>query len=218
MPLFPLGTALMPGAFLPLQIFEPRYVALLQNLLAGQPEQDPVFGVIAIRKGREVGEQAIGTHGLRALHTVGCTAHIMQAADVGSDRYVVVSQGRTRFRLDALHDGGTPYHQGEVTLLAEIDGDLDDVRTQGHQLRTEAADYRAYVGVDEPDIPEDDRELSYWLPQTVDIDVGERQQLLTSETTASRLRLSRHILRREHALTSALGTLGRPDLGPISAN
>lgn len=66
LPLFPLGTVLMPGAQLPLQIFEPRYVALLRDLLAGQDERSPLFGVVAIREGYEVGDD-----GVRALHPVG---------------------------------------------------------------------------------------------------------------------------------------------------
>ncbi|MGB3184665.1 MAG: LON peptidase substrate-binding domain-containing protein [Ornithinimicrobium sp.] len=217
-PLFPLGTALMPGAFLPLQIFEPRYVVLLQDLLAGQPERDPAFGVVAIRKGHEVGEQGVGKHGLAALHTVGCMAHIVQAADAGNDRYLVVSQGRSRFRLAALVESPTPYFCGDVTWIEEVDGDSDEMHLLGHRLRAAAADFRAEIGVDEPEIPDDDRELSYWLPQLLDLDVGERQQLLMSQTTVTRLRLARHLVRREHALTSALGTLGRPEIGPISAN
>ncbi len=217
-PLFPLGTALMPGAFLPLQIFEPRYVTLLQDLLAGQPERDPAFGVLAIRKGYEVGEQGVGTDGLTALHTVGCMAHIVQAADAGNDRYLVVSQGRSRFRLAALVESAAPYFCGDVRWIEEVDGDIDEMHVLGHRLRAAAADFRAEIGVEEPEIPDDDRELSYWLPQLLDLDVGERQQLLMSPTTVTRLRLARHLVRREHALTSALGTLGRPEIGPISAN
>lgn len=217
-PLFPLGTTLMPGAILPLQIFEPRYVTLLQDLLAGQPERDPTFGVIAIRKGHELGEHSVARGGLAALYPVGCMAHIMQAADAGDERYLVVSQGRGRFRLQALADSPAPYFEGEVTWLEEIDGQAQDVGVQSGKLRSEVADSWADLGGEEPKMPANNRELSYWLPQMLDLDVGERQQILMSPTTVTRLRLSRHLLRREHALTSALGRLGRPEIGPISAN
>lgn len=217
-PLFPLGTTLMPGALLPLQIFEPRYVRLLEDLLAGQPERDPVFGVIAIRKGHELGEASVAKGGLASLYAVGCTAHIMQAADAGEGRYLVVSQGRTRFRLRAFAESSAPYFEGEVTWLEEVDGDAEDVELHGERLRAEADSFASEHGGDEPEIPANDRELSYWLPQLVDLDVAERQQLLTSPNTATRLRLARHLLRRERALTEALGTLGRPEIGPISAN
>ena len=54
-PLFPLGTPLFPGVVLPLQIFEPRYRRLMQDLEA-HPEDGErrFFGVVAIRQGCEV--------------------------------------------------------------------------------------------------------------------------------------------------------------------
>ncbi|MGB5953583.1 MAG: LON peptidase substrate-binding domain-containing protein [Ornithinimicrobium sp.] len=217
-PLFPLGTTLMPGAILPLQIFEPRYVRLLKDLLAGQPERDAAFGVVAIRKGHEVGEQGVGKHGLAALHTVGCMAHIVQAADAGNDKYVVVSQGRARFRLESLTQSPAPYFCGDVTWLDEVEGDREEVELLGHRLRAEIAAFDAEFGDEEREVPDGDQELSYWLPQMVDLDTAERQSILSSATTASRLRLAWHLLRREHALSTALGTLGRPEIGPISAN
>ena len=96
LPLFPLGTVLMPGGRLPLQIFEPRYVRLLRDLLDGQDERSPVFGVVAIREGYEVGDD-----GVRALHPIGCGALLTQAAALEGERFLVVSVGTDRFRLDA---------------------------------------------------------------------------------------------------------------------
>ena len=51
LPMFPLGTVLLPGAVLPLHVFEPRYRQLVQDCLAGEPE----FGVVLIERGSEVG-------------------------------------------------------------------------------------------------------------------------------------------------------------------
>ena len=53
LPLFPLGTALMPGMDLPLHIFEERY----RRMLIDQHGADPLFGVVMIRSGREVVDQ-----------------------------------------------------------------------------------------------------------------------------------------------------------------
>ena len=53
-PMFPLEVAMLPGEELPLRIFEPRYSAMVSDCLAG----DPVFGVVLIAAGREVGETA----------------------------------------------------------------------------------------------------------------------------------------------------------------
>ncbi len=71
-PMFPLEVAMLPGEELPLRIFEPRYTALVSDCLAG----DPVFGVVLIAAGREVG-------GGEARHDVGALARIVEHADLG---------------------------------------------------------------------------------------------------------------------------------------
>lgn len=217
LPLFPLGTALMPGAFLPLQIFEPRYVALLQHLISTQDEQPPVFGVVAIRKGFEVGE-----HGARALHSIGCSAQIRQATSLGEDRYLIIAEGRTRFELgDIEHDSTTPYAVAQVNWLLDVDGDSDEVGTLAALLRRDVAAYRESLGEEILEAPDEDRDLSYWLPQALDLDLSDRQQMLATDTTETRLRLCRQIVRRERALTASLGTIGHSlgGLGgPMSPN
>ena len=50
LPMFPLGTPLVPGALLPLQIFEPRYQLMMSDVLhASEPE----FGVVLLLPSRE---------------------------------------------------------------------------------------------------------------------------------------------------------------------
>ena len=51
LPMFPLGTVLMPSGFLPLHLFEERYRRMIVDLLEGDRE----FGVVLIRRGSEVG-------------------------------------------------------------------------------------------------------------------------------------------------------------------
>ncbi len=204
----------MPGAHLPLQIFEPRYVALLRDLVESQGEQAPVFGVVAIRKGFEVGE-----HGVSALHTVGCAAHLLQAADLGEQRFVVVAQGTDRFELGPLHESAsTPYTVAEVTWLEEVEGDRVEVELLAARLRTQLADHHARIGADPTPAPEDNRELSYWLPQALSLELSDHQQLLATVDTESRLRLGAKLLRREHALAVSLGTVGRPPDQGMSLN
>ncbi|MFG3255829.1 LON peptidase substrate-binding domain-containing protein [Streptomyces sp. NPDC048172] len=91
LPLFPLNTVLFPGLVLPLNIFEPRYRALMRDLL-DLPEDAPRrFGVVAIRDGREVAPTAtglpdsaplpgteaaagFGPDPIKSFYTVGCVA------------------------------------------------------------------------------------------------------------------------------------------------
>ncbi|SFC74139.1 LON peptidase substrate-binding domain-containing protein [Streptomyces aidingensis] len=60
LPLFPLSTVLFPGLVLPLNVFEARYRALVEELLK-LPEDGPrPFGVIGIRDGHEVAPTSLG--------------------------------------------------------------------------------------------------------------------------------------------------------------
>ena len=52
MPMFPLGTVLLPGGLLPLRLFEPRYLALLADVLA---DDEPEIGFVLIERGVETG-------------------------------------------------------------------------------------------------------------------------------------------------------------------
>lgn len=213
LPLFPLGTVLMPGARLPLQIFEPRYVQLLKDLLDGQDERSPVFGVVAIREGFEVGED-----GVRALHPVGCGALLTQAAALEGERFLVVSEGTDRFRLDAIDESaGTPYTTARITWLTEPDGDPATVIELAARLRSELRAFAAVTGC-EPEIPVDDRLLAYAVPETVSLDVADRQRLLSSSDTESRLRLGLQLVRREREFADALGAVGSAPLPPFSPN
>ncbi|KRF39945.1 peptidase S16 [Terrabacter sp. Soil811] len=213
LPLFPLGTVLMPGARLPLQIFEPRYVQLLKDLLDGQDERLPVFGVIAIREGFEVGDD-----GVRALHPVGCGALLVQAAALEGERFLAVSEGTDRFRLDAIDESaGTPYTTARITWLPEPDGDVPAITVLAARLRAELTAFAAATGA-EPELPTEDRSLAYAVPDTVSLDVADRQRLLASSDTESRLRLGIRLVRREREFASALGAVGRAPIPPFSLN
>ena len=214
LPLFPLGTVLLPGAQLPLQIFEPRYVALLRDLIEAQEESTPLFGVVAIREGYEVGDD-----GVRALHPIGCAALLTQAAELEDERYLVISVGTDRFRLDGINaDAATPYVTGEVTWLDEPGGDGDRVTRLAGRMRDELTAYGALLGLEEPDLPSDDRLLSYAVPQTVPLDVADRQSLLESTDTESRLRLGLSLVRRERQFVIALGAVAQPPHPPMNLN
>ncbi|GAA2740326.1 LON peptidase substrate-binding domain-containing protein [Terrabacter aerolatus] len=213
LPLFPLGTVLMPGGRLPLQIFEPRYVQLLKDLIDGQDERSPVFGVVAIREGFEVGDD-----GVRALHPVGCGALVTQAAALEGERFLVISEGTDRFRLDDIDESaGTPYTTARITWLTEPDGDAATVVELAARLRAELTSFADATG-GEAEIPDDDRLLAYAVPETVSLDVADRQRLLSSSDTESRLRLGLGLVRREREFADALGAVGSAQLPPFSPN
>jgi hypothetical protein len=203
---------LVPGAQLPLQIFEPRYVELLSDLVraSGVPE----FGVVAIRQGHEVGAAAA-----RDLHEVGCVARLDRAASAGEGRYLVLSTGVRRFHLDSLADGaGTAYLMGEVTDLGEPSGDLEAATDLAARLRRALHRYAATVGAQEPQWPADAVELSYAVGAAMGLDLGDRQRLLAAADTETRLRLGLLLVQREHALAQTLGVVPPPASSPYNPN
>jgi Lon protease-like protein len=87
-PLFPLSTVLFPAGRLPLRIFEPRYVAMTRSCL----RDSTTFGVALIRGGFEVGRPAIP-------YEVGCTVRIVECRETAPNRFALLAQGETVFRI-----------------------------------------------------------------------------------------------------------------------
>lgn len=96
-PLFPLGTVLFPGGFLPLQIFEVRYLDMIQRCHAeGMP-----FGVVCLTQGQEV-QQLDGGGGFEReqFHPVGTLAHIEHLEQVQPGLLRIHCRGLQRFTID----------------------------------------------------------------------------------------------------------------------
>ena len=115
LPMFPLGTVLMPNMVLPLHIFEPRYRTMFHDLMEGERE----FGVVQIARGSETG-------GGDVRHAVGTIARILQAEELEDGRWVAVTVGTRRCRVTEWYPDD-PYPQARVEELAE-DGIDDRVR------------------------------------------------------------------------------------------
>jgi Lon protease-like protein len=89
-PVFPLAAALLlPRADMPLNIFEPRYVAMIDTALAG----DRVVGMIQPDDDKPSCRLGPG------LCTIGCAGRITSFAETGDGRYMITLTGITRFRI-----------------------------------------------------------------------------------------------------------------------
>lgn len=129
--MFPLGTVLFPHMVLPLHVFEPRYRALLDDVLEDSGE----FGVVLISRGHEVGGGDVRTD-------VGTVARIVRAEQLDDDRWFVIAVGTRRFRVEGwLPDA--PYPRAEVV---DLDADPLDEGT------TDAAERQPVVVGDDDEV------------------------------------------------------------------
>jgi hypothetical protein len=109
-PVFPLpGALLLPGGQMPLNIFEPRYMAMVDDAFAGGHR---LIGMV---------QPALAGAGATMrpdLAPVGCVGRITQLAETGDNRYLMQLTGVARFRvLDEL-TVMTPYRQARVDFAA----------------------------------------------------------------------------------------------------
>lgn len=115
-PVFPLsGALLLPGAQLPLNIFEPRYLSMLDDAMTA----NRLIGVI-----QPALAEAEALRGpVEDLCRVGCLGRITSFAETGDGRYVITLGGVCRFRLtEELDRGRKPYR---ICRISPFLGDLD---------------------------------------------------------------------------------------------
>jgi uncharacterized protein len=112
LPIFPLESVLMPLEQLPLRIFEPRYVALVNDCVRSAV---PRFGVVLIARGREVG-------GGDERYEVGALAEIADYANLGAERYALHCLMGERIKVcDWLPD--QPYPRATVRIWPDEPGE-----------------------------------------------------------------------------------------------
>ncbi len=103
MPLFPLsGALLLPGGQMPLNIFEPRYLRMVDDALA----TTRTIGMIQPRDENESGRCA--------LYHIGCAGRLTGFNETEDGRYLINLTGMRRFRIIEEINPDTPYRQAAV--------------------------------------------------------------------------------------------------------
>lgn len=205
LPVFALHTVLFPGASMGLRVFEPRYLALMDDVLpAGS------FAVVAIKQGREVGgdyeanrvavtvaidAHSIDEHGTHLLRVMG-RDRVTLVAPVSDEPYPV-------WTVEPYPDEGGAGTDDVEAAIAEMDRYL---------VATEAAERRRTP--EPPDLPEardvtaaphDPVAASYLLAGATPGLVPNHQALLEIPGAGERLAVVRATFRRETALVRTLG-------------
>ncbi|MDW3179425.1 MAG: LON peptidase substrate-binding domain-containing protein [Acidimicrobiia bacterium] len=196
MPMFPLGSTVFPGQVVPLHVFEPRYRALLDELLGGDSE--PTFGIVLIDRGFEVGG---GDHRV----DVATRVEILQAEEFEDGRWAVVTAGVERLDiLEWLSDD--PYPRA-IVAPRPVDDDggasLDDL--QDLLLATIELAARS-VGVDPPeslDFSNDPQTRLDQLSALSPLTEFDRQKVLEARTTSRQIALLSEALSEKQLLIRA---------------
>lgn len=133
-PVFPLtGALLLPGGQLPLNIFEPRYLAMFDAALAGSR----LIGMVQPAL-NEAGDTA-----RPQLSAVGCIGRITSFAETGDGRYISSLTGVCRFRVMEEVGEGHPYRTVQfMPFLADLSGDEDEGSVDRQELLRV---FRAYL-------------------------------------------------------------------------
>jgi Lon protease-like protein len=107
-PVFPLaGALLLPRGQLPLNIFEPRYLAMIDDALRSGLR---LIGMVQPDPGHP------GTEDRPGLYKTGCVGRLTQIAESGDGRYLIQLTGIARFRIAQELDVATPYRQCRVSF------------------------------------------------------------------------------------------------------
>src|SRR5215217_1286240 len=176
-PLFPLNVVLMPGAPLPLHIFEERYKQMVNECL----EEESEFGMVLADES--------GTR------RVGCTAKIVELVERYEDgRMLILVEGSRRFKLNSILTG-KPYYVGEVEYLEEEQRE-EDVTALAEVCialleRVVEAATEGSVGIE---IQPPYRNLSFAIAGRIEFDLETRQQILELTSEHQRLQKVKELL------------------------
>ncbi|MFK7750943.1 MAG: LON peptidase substrate-binding domain-containing protein [Sedimentitalea sp.] len=178
---FPLpGALLLPRARLPLHLFEPRYLQMLEDALK-TPER-----LIGMMQPNPMPNRP------DALHMIGCAGRITQFSETEDGRYMVTLSGASRFRLIKEVEGFSPYRRCEVSWTGferdlgktERDNDFDrsvfmDLLERYFSARQLSTDWETLKDAE-------DELLINSLSMLLDFDPEEKQALLEAPSLSTR--------------------------------
>lgn len=109
-PLFPLsGALLLPFAHRPLNIFEPRYIEMIDAVLGGER-------LIGLIQPQDTSEES--PKGQAPLEEIGCLGRLTHFEESGDGRYFIILEGVTRFKILRELAVDSPFRQADISAEA----------------------------------------------------------------------------------------------------
>lgn len=209
LPMFPLGSVLLPAMVLPLHVFEERYRALVEQCLEGSSE----FGVVLIERGSEVG-------GGDVRSDVGTVARIVEVGSFADGRYALVAVGTRRIRVrDWLEDDPFPRAVVEdwpdPPPAPDLSERMDPVLASLRRVLALAAELGDDVVPATLELDEDPVLALVGAVVAAPVGPADRQRLLTAPDLDARLRVLGALLAEEEEFLARRLALEPP--GPDAA-
>ncbi|EME68083.1 hypothetical protein H261_20310 [Paramagnetospirillum caucaseum] len=186
------GAILLPRGSSPFMVFEPRYLAMVDDCLgAGR-----LFALVQPRDDRDKAGVVSG------LYDAGCLARITAFGETGDGRYLITATGLCRFRLAGEVEGRAGYRR-VLTDYLPYAADLDGSDSGPVDRRALLSIVRAYLGglgmsADIAQLEKaDDADLSVRLAMACPFAPAEKQALLEADSHAERCRLMTTLIQRE---------------------
>jgi uncharacterized protein len=188
-PIFPLpGAVVMPGVQLPLNVFEPRYLNMVADALAG----DHLIGMVQPTSETLLDE-------VPELHRIGCAGRITSYTETTDGRIVMVLTGVCRFQVSAELAGRRGYRR----IAADWAPFASDCEEGGHSIGDRGgflASLKSYCTLRGVEIPWDDvkkmpdGDLVNLLCAHLPLSPEDKQALLEAIPTAERAALMRGLM------------------------
>jgi Lon protease-like protein len=166
--LFPLDVVLLPGAPLPLHIFEPRYKEMVSESLL----DDKPFGIVRTQE--------------NSIAEIGCVADVTEVVKKYEDgKMDIVTEGSKRFKIEQLN-------QEQELLRADVTFFDDEEehaapKPEADKLIELHGQLLALAGAEASGIENDDPQLSFHLAGSVPLDLDFKQSLLGMKSETQRV-------------------------------
>ena len=187
------NSVLFPGSIIPIDVGRPKSVKLIEEAIANER---PIIGIVTQREAR-VEEPTEAD-----LHSVGCAARILKVIKLAKDNYSVILQGVMRIQIEKIV-GTEPFLRARAVELPDVDADDVEAAALVQSIKETAKRLIALV----PELPReaaalldsvsDPSQVADLVVSNLDIEAGEKQEVLAANNVHERLRKVLMLLTRQ---------------------